>query len=80
MLLLHSKFTAVPRIMWPFSSSPEVAVENNISNHDVVGYSIDAMMIVIVIIVILIWRWRRNVRRLRELESVATRLATRNNV
>ena len=62
--------------MWPFSSSaPEVAIENNVSTHEMVGYGIDAMMIVIIIIVIIVWRWWRNVRRLRELESVAARLA-----
>ena len=68
-------------MVWPFgSSAPEVAVENNISTHEMMGYGIDATMIVIIVVVIIIWRWRRNVRRLRELESVATRLATRQNV
>lgn len=34
--------------MWPFESAPEVAVENKISNHDVVGYNIDASFGVLV--------------------------------
>ncbi|KAL9704411.1 hypothetical protein quinque_007929 [Culex quinquefasciatus] len=47
--------------MWPFSNSAsEVAIENNVSTHEVLGYGIDVMMIIIVIIVFIIWRWRRN--------------------
>ena len=58
--------------MWPFeSSAPEVAVENNISNHDVAGYAIDGFFIVVVVVVVIIWRWRRNVKRIRELEESA---------
>lgn len=71
----------IPSSMWPFdSAAPEVHVENNVSTHEMVGYTIDGVMIVIVIIVIIIWKWRRNVRRLKELQSVATRLARQQEV
>lgn len=67
--------------MWPFdSAAPEVQVENNITTHEAVGYAIDGTLIIIVIIIIIIWKWRRNVRRLKELQSVATRLAQQQNV
>lgn len=63
--------------MWPFSSeTPELAVENNISTQDAAGYTIDAMFIIAIIIIV--WRWRRNARRLRELESATTKLRTAN--
>lgn len=67
--------------MWPFSSSyPEVSVENNISTHSMVGYTIDALLVIVIIIVIIIWRWRRNARRLKELEGAAQRLRQQQNL
>ncbi|XP_055590870.1 uncharacterized protein LOC129742953 [Uranotaenia lowii] len=62
--------------MWPFTmeSPPEVAVENNISTHNIVGYSVDALFIIAAIIIVIVWRWRRNARRLKQLEGAATKL------
>lgn len=45
----------------------------NITTHDIVSHSIDGAFIVIIIIVVLAWRWRRNMKRLKALESAAAR-------
>lgn len=60
--------------MWPFSdSSPEVEVENNISTHEVTGYTIDALFIIIAVIAVVLWKWRRNMNRLKSLEAATRR-------
>ena len=61
--------------MWPFSdSNPEVTVENNVSTHNVAGYAIDTIFVVVAILIYIAWRWRRNARRLKEVEDAARRL------
>lgn len=53
--------------MWPFGN--EEIVENTITAHDVVSYSVDGAFVVILVAAVLIWKWRTNVRRLKSLEQ-----------
>lgn len=57
--------------MWPFGD--EEIVENTITAHDVVSYSVDGAFVVILVAVILMWKWRTNVRRLKSLEQESRR-------
>lgn len=57
--------------MWPFGDGE--IVENTITAHDVVSYSVDGAFVVILVAVILMWKWRTNVRRLKSLEQESRR-------
>lgn len=59
---------------------PEVIVENDISTHNVAGYTIDVLFVVALIVAIIIWRWRRTARRLKDLEGAAQRLRQQQNL
>lgn len=52
--------------MWPFGD--EEVIENTITAHDVVSYSVDGAFVVVLVAAVLIWKWRNNVRRLKSLE------------
>lgn len=60
--------------MWPFEASSDITVENEISTHEAAGYTIDGLLLLAIIIVIIIWRWRRNARRIQELEDTTRRV------
>lgn len=57
--------------MWPFGD--DTVVENTITMHDVASYSFDGIIVVAIIIAAIYYHWRRNARRLRQLEESARR-------
>lgn len=52
--------------MWPFGD--EEIIQNNLTAHDVVSYSMDGAFVAALVIAVLVYRWRRNTNRLRQLE------------
>lgn len=55
--------------MWPISDTNQ----NVITLHEQAGYAIDVVFVVVVIMAIIYWRWRKNVKRIKELEARRTR-------
>lgn len=51
--------------MWPFADSNS----NVITIHEQTGYVIDVLFVVAVVVAVIYWRWRRNARRIKELEA-----------
>ena len=67
--VVYSNETRTETNMWPFGDSE--TVESNISVHDVASYSMDGAFIIIIVIAVVAYMWRKNTKRIRELEEAS---------
>ena len=65
--VVYSNETRTETNMWPFGDSE--TVESNISVH--ASYSMDGAFIIIIVIAVVAYMWRKNTKRIRELEEAS---------